>query len=76
MTRKDYQALATAIGRGIIVATDHGATPEDGAAAVAEAIISELAAENRQFDPARFRDWVAEIVAGQRNAYTGKKVTA
>lgn len=68
MSRKDYQLIATALGRGVIKADDKQSARE-----VAKAVAIDLHTANSRFDYDRFMDWVDEVVRGDRNEWTGAK---
>lgn len=76
MTRKDYEAIATALGRALRFT---GHTSESGpisaeAAAMIYEVTWELAFTNPRFDRDRFIAWVWEVADGKRYEGTGQRI--
>lgn len=72
MTKKDYELLATSLGRyAHNVQSD---SDKELILSVANNLSLDLRRTNPRFSPDRFNEWVREVANGTRNRITGQRV--
>ena len=72
MTKKDFELIATALGRYA-----HNAVTDSDRElilSVANNLSWDLQRTNPRFSPSRFNEWVREVATGTRNRITGQRV--
>lgn len=73
MSKKDYELIATTLGRVKASVIQDGAF-EPGITLATDNLAQALRETNARFDPNRFREWVDEVARGERDEWTGRKV--